>query len=173
MKNLLLFLFSLLTYYAFSQSCSHTIHRTDTWGDGWNGGTVAVSVNGVTVLSNLSCAGYGPTSSTFTAAVGSTIRVFRTAAGLYPTEMRIRVLNGAGTTIINTIQPLAGTATSGGHTVAGSCAGAAVGPCTNTSSYGSATAPSTPTSLVISSCQYQTEYNTIYSCVAGRTYQSA
>ena len=173
MKNLLLFLFSLLTYYAFSQSCSHTIQRTDTWGDGWNGGTVAVSVNGVTVLSNLSCAGYGPTSSTFTAAVGATIRVFRTASGLYPTEMRIRVLNGAGATIINTIQPLAGTATSGGHTVAGSCAGAAVGPCTNTSSYGSATAPSTPTSLVISSCQYQTEYNTIYSCVAGRTYQSA
>ena len=173
MKNILLGLFVLFSSFLFSQSCSHTIQRTDTWGDGWNGGTVAVSVNGVTVLSNLSCAGYGPTSSTFTAAVGATIRVYRTASGSYPSEMRIRVLNGAGATIINTIQPLAGTATSGGHTVAGSCAGAAVGPCTNTSSYGSATAPSTPTSLVISSCQYQTEYNTIYSCVAGRTYQSA
>lgn len=173
MKNILLGLFVLFSSFLFSQSCLHTIQRTDTWGDGWNGGTVAVSVNGVTVLSNLSCSGYGPTSSTFTASVGATIRVFRTASGLYPTEMRIRVLNGAGATIINTIQPLGGTATSGGHTVFGSCAGAAAGPCTNTTSYGSATAPSTPTTVTISTCQYQTEYNTIYSCSAGQTYQSA
>ena len=121
MKNLLLFLFSLLTYYGFSQSCMHTIQRTDTWGDGWNGGTVSVSVNGSTVLTNLSCTGYGPTSTTFSATVGSTIRVFRTAAGSFPSEMRIRVLNGSGVTIINTIQPVNGTATTGGHIVAGSC----------------------------------------------------
>jgi len=173
MKNLLIGLFVLFSSFSFSQSCTHTIQRTDTWGDGWNGGTVAVSVNGVTVLSNLSCAGYGPTSSSFSAAVGSTIRVFRTFAGSYPSEMRIRVLNGVGATIINTIQPLAGTATSGGHTVAGSCAGAAAGPCINTTAYGSATAPSTPTTVIISSCQFQSEYSPIYSCIAGRTYQSA
>jgi hypothetical protein len=173
MKNLLIGLFVLVSTFAFSQSCMHTIQRTDTWGDGWNGGTVAVSVNGVTVLSNLSCVGYGPTSSTFSATVGSTIRVYRTLSGSYPSEMRIRVLNGAGATIINTIQPLAGTATSGGHTVAASCAGAAAGPCTNTTPYGSATSPSTPTTVVISTCQYQSEYSTIYSCVAGQTYQSA
>ena len=173
MKNLLLFLFSLLTYYGFSQSCMHTIQRTDTWGDGWNGGTVSVSVNGSTVLTNLSCTGYGPTSSTFSATVGSTIRVFRTAAGSFPSEMRIRVLNGSGSIIINTTQPVTGTATSGGHAVAGSCAAPPVGPCTNTTSYGYATAPSTPTTVVISTCQYQSEYSPIYSCVAGRTYQSA
>jgi len=120
MKNLILFVFLFVQATIISQSCSHTIQRTDTWGDGWNGGAVAVSVNGVTVLSNLSCSGYGPTSSTFSAAVGATIRVYRTASGSYPSEMRIRVLNGAGATIINTIQPLAGTATSGGHIVAGS-----------------------------------------------------
>ena len=172
MKKLLLFLFSLLTYYGFSQSCTHTIRRTDTFGDGWNGGTVAVSVNGVTVLSGLSCVGLGPTNSTFTAAVGSTIRVYRTLSGTYPSEMRIQVLNGAGSIIINTIQPVNGTATTGGQTVLGSCAAPPVGPCTNTTSYGSATAPSTPTTVTISTCQYQTEYNTIYSCGAGQTYQS-
>jgi hypothetical protein len=172
MKNVLLFLFVLLSYFTYSQSCLHTIQRTDTWGDGWNGGAVSVSVNGVTVLSNLSCAGYGPTSSVFSAAVGATIRVFRTFAGSYPSEMRIRVLNGAGATIINTIQPLAGTATSGGHIVAASCAGA-VGPCINTTAYGSATAPSTPTTVIISTCQFQSEFSPIYSCIAGRTYQSA
>ena len=173
MKNLLLFLFSLLTYYGFSQSCSHTIQRTDTWGDGWNGGTVAVSVNGVTVLSNLSCAGYGPTSSTFTAAVGSTIRVYRTASGSYPSEMRIRVLNGAGSTIINTIQPLAGTSTSGGHTVAGSCVSVAPGPCTNTSPYMTATMPSTPGLFYVSTCTFQSEYTTFTSVVAGNQYRSS
>ena len=173
MKNLLIGLFVLVSTFAFSQSCLHTIRRTDTFGDGWNGGLVSVSVNGVTVLSNLSCVGAGPTSSTFSATVGSTIRVFRTAAGLYPTEMRIQVLNGAGSIIINTIQPVTGTATSGGQTVLGSCAAVAAGPCTNTTSYGSATAPSTPTSVIINTCQFQSEYSPIYSCIAGQTYQSA
>jgi len=172
MKNILIGFFVLFSSFLFSQSCTHTIKRTDTFGDGWNGGTVAVSVNGVTVLSNLSCVGLGPTNSTFTASVGSTIRVYRTLAGSYPSEMRIQVLNGAGSIIINTIQPVAGTATTGGQTVLGSCAAVAAGPCTNTSSYGSATAPSTPTTVTISTCQYQTEYNTIYSCIAGQTYQS-
>jgi hypothetical protein len=145
MKNILIGLFVLFSTFTFSQSCLHTIQRTDTWGDGWNGGLVSVSVNGVTVLSNLSCVGYGPTSSSFSAAAGATIRVFRTTAGLYPTEMSIRVINGAGTTIINTIQPVPGSATAGGQTVLASCAGAVVGPCINTTAYGSATAPSTPT----------------------------
>jgi hypothetical protein len=151
----------------------HTIQRTDTWGDGWNGGAVSVSVNGVTVLSNLSCTGYGPTSSVFSAAVGATIRVFQTSSGSYPYEMRIRVLNGAGATIINTVQPLAGTSTSGGHTVAGSCAGAAAGPCINTSPYMTATMPSTPGLFYVSTCTFQNEYTTLTSGIAGRQYRSS
>ncbi len=172
MKNILVGLFVLFSSFLFSQSCSHTIQRTDTWGDGWNGGTVAVSVNGVTVLSNLSCAGYGPTSSTFSAAVGATIRVYRTASGSYPSEMRIRVINGAGSTIINTVQPLAGTSTSGGHIVAGSCASVSPGPCTNTYSYLTATMPSTPGFFSVGTCTFQGDYNTFNSVVAGRQYRS-
>jgi hypothetical protein len=121
MKYLFTILFLTFILTVYSQSCTHTIRRTDTFGDGWNGGTVAVSVNGVVVLSNLSCTGAGPTNSTFTASAGSTIRVYRTAAGTYPTEMRIQVLNNIGTSIINTIQPVTGTATTGGQTVLGSC----------------------------------------------------
>jgi hypothetical protein len=172
MKNILIGLFVLVSTFAFSQSCLHTIRRTDTFGDGWNGGTVAVSVNGVTVLSNLSCVGAGPTSSTFSATVGSTIRVFRTAAGLYPTEMRIQVLNGAGSIIINTIQPVTGTATSGGQTALGSCA-AAPGPCTNTSPYLTATMPSTPGLFYVSTCTFQSEYTTFTSVVSGTQYRSS
>ncbi|MCB9189687.1 MAG: gliding motility-associated C-terminal domain-containing protein [Flavobacteriales bacterium] len=46
------------------------------------------------------------------------------------------------------------------------------GQCTNSSSYGSATAPTSGTTT-ISSIQYQSEYSTISSVVAGTTYQSA
>ncbi len=42
--------------------------------------------------------------------------------------------------------------------------------CTNTTSWGSATAPSTPSTIQISSCNYQTEYNTISGIVSGNTY---
>ena len=43
--------------------------------------------------------------------------------------------------------------------------------CTNTSSYGSATASTTTgTAVTISSCSYQTEYSTISGLVAGNTY---
>jgi hypothetical protein len=170
MKKLLLLIILLISAIAFSQSCTHTIRRTDTFGDGWNGGLVAVSVNGVTVLSNLSCTGYGPTISTFTAAAGSVIRVYRTTAGLYPTEMRIQVLNNVGTILINTIQPVAGTQTTGGQTCIASCGVASPG-CTNSSAYGSAVAPTTPTPVTISSCNFQSEYSTVSGIVSGQTYQ--
>lgn len=44
--------------------------------------------------------------------------------------------------------------------------------CVNTSSYGSATAPTNGTTTTISTCNYQTEYNTISNVVAGETYIS-
>lgn len=45
------------------------------------------------------------------------------------------------------------------------------GQCTNTSSWGSATAPTSGT-VTISTCTYQSEYNTINGVVAGTTYES-
>ena len=113
--------------------CTHTIQLTDTWGDGWNGGRVAVSVNGVAVLTNLGStftSGAGPISFNFTATAGQTIRVYRTAAGSYSYEMRIRVINNVGTTVINTIEPITGTATSGGRVGTAVCAAASYNPCT-------------------------------------------
>jgi hypothetical protein len=44
------------------------------------------------------------------------------------------------------------------------------GNCTNTSSWGTAAAPTTNTSVTISTCNYQTEYSTITNIVAGNTY---
>lgn len=173
MKNLLLSLFVFFTSFVISQSCTHTIRLTDTFGDGWNGGYVAVSVNGVPVLLNLTLSsGYGPVTYSFSASNGQTIRVYRTSAGSWPSEMRVEVRNSLGVTLLGPVQPVSGTATSLGNTCLGSCAVTPTAPCTNTSSFGSITAPSLPGSTLISSCTYQSEYNTIFSVVSGRQYRS-
>ena len=173
MKNLLLSIFVFFTSFVFSQSCTHQIYLTDTWGDGWNGGDVSVSVNGLTVLSNITLnSGLGPVIFNFTASSGQTIRVWRTTAGIYPSEMRVQIRNNTGTILLNTIQPTTGSATSGGYTCVGSCSGGGGGGCVNLYAYGSLTAPSSPGLQTISSCTYQSEYNTIFSVVSGRQYRS-
>jgi hypothetical protein len=49
-------------------SCTHTIRLTDTYGDGWNGGTITVTVNGVPVLTDIALTGTtGPEDYTFSA----------------------------------------------------------------------------------------------------------
>jgi hypothetical protein len=172
MKNLLIFLFTFLSSYFFSQSCTHQIYLTDTWGDGWNGGAVSVSVNGLTVLTNITLnSGLGPAIFNFTASSGQTIRVWRTTAGIYPSEMRVQIRNNTGTILLNTTQPTTGGSTFGGHTCIGSCSGGGGG-CVNLYDYGSLTAPSVPGLQTISSCTFQSEYNTIFSVVSGRQYRS-
>lgn len=44
--------------------------------------------------------------------------------------------------------------------------------CTNTSAFGSTNAPTNGTTVTISTCTYQSEYNTINNVAAGQTYQS-
>jgi len=175
MKNLLLSIFVFFaSFVTLSQSCTHQIYLTDTWGDGWNGGYVSVSVNGITVLSNITLStGLGPAIFNFTASSGQTIRVWRTIAGTYPIEMRVQIRNNTGTILLNTVQPTTGGSTFGGHTCIASCSGGGGGGgCVNIYSYGSLTAPSIPGAQIISSCTFQSEYNTIFSVVSGRQYRS-
>jgi hypothetical protein len=176
MKNFLLSIFVFFTSLVFSQSCTHQIYLTDTYGDGWNGGRVSVSVNGLTVLTNLGStftSGYGPLIFNFTASSGQTIRVWRTLSGSWPSEMRVQIRNNTGTILLNTIQPTTGSASFGGNTCIASCSGGGGGGgCVNIYSYGSLTAPSIPGAQTISTCTFQSEYNTIFSVVSGRQYRS-
>ncbi len=48
---------------------------------------------------------------------------------------------------------------------------AAYNQCTNTSAFGTTTAPTTPTPVTITTCAFAGEYSTINNCVAGTTYQ--
>lgn len=72
-------------------SCTYRITLEDTWGDGWNGGSVSVIVNGTTVLNNVTLSsGYGPVNYTFTATDGQSIVVNYTA-GSWSAENYYRV----------------------------------------------------------------------------------
>jgi gliding motility-associated-like protein len=127
MIKYLVVLFALFATIVYSQ-CTHTIRLTDTYGDGWNGGAVSVSVNGVVVLNNITLPnGFGPAIFNFTAATGQTIRVYRTAAGAFPWEMRVQILNNVGTSLLGPIQPVNGTATTSGQTCIANCGA----PCTS------------------------------------------
>ncbi len=109
--------------------CTHTIALTDTYGDGWNGGAVSVSVNGTVVLNNITLgAGFGPANYNFTASAGQTIRVYTTIAGSWASERRIRVVNNTGVQVIALVGVANGTATSGGRVGTAVCA-AAPPPC--------------------------------------------
>ena len=100
-------------------SCTHTARITDTYGDGWNGGTVKIQVNGVDVLTNVGStftSGAGPYDFTFSASAGATINVVQSVAGSWPSEMRVEILDGGSFSILGPINPV-----STGTTVSGSC----------------------------------------------------
>lgn len=124
-KILLLLVTLLTTTFQLVYACTHTVRLTDTYGDGWNGGTVKIQVNGVDVLTNVGSTfttGAGPVDFTFNANTGDVIAVIETAAGSWPTEMRVAILDGGGSTILAALDPTTGT----GNTVAGNCPAAMV-----------------------------------------------
>jgi hypothetical protein len=134
MKKIYLLLVLLIQLIAVDNSiaqCTHTIALTDTYGDGWNGGAVSVSVNGTVVLTNITLgAGYGPANFNFTASAGQTIRVYTTIAGSWASERRISVVSSTGAQVIALVGVASGTATSGGRVGTAVCA-AAPPPCAN------------------------------------------
>ncbi|HBG70562.1 MAG: hypothetical protein A2W93_06145 [Bacteroidetes bacterium GWF2_43_63] len=109
---------SFTTSATICSACTHTIRLTDDYGDGWNGGTITVTVNGVPVLTNIALVGLtGPEDFTFSAADGDVIIVTRTADGSYPSEMRFELLGAAATVILPIQQPV----TTPGTNVSGCC----------------------------------------------------
>ncbi|MFN4880214.1 MAG: beta strand repeat-containing protein, partial [Flavobacteriia bacterium] len=81
-------------------SCTYTFNLFDSFGDGWNGATMQV-LNGATVVATIG--GTFTTGLTATQTVtlqsGTTYTLFWNAAGAYPEEVGVTVLNPAGATI--------------------------------------------------------------------------
>jgi len=81
-------------------SCAYTFNLTDSFGDGWNGATMQI-LNGATVVATIGTAfttGFTATQ-TVTLQSGTTYTLFWNAAGFYPEEVGIAVVNPGGTTI--------------------------------------------------------------------------
>ena len=76
--------------------CQHSIVLTDPgYGDGWNGNTVSVLVNGVVVLNNVTLpSGYGPITYYFLADTGDAITTVYTGTA-WPSENCYQLYDGA------------------------------------------------------------------------------
>ena len=86
-----LFSSSLISY----GQCTYSVCLEDTYGDGWNGGTLSVVVGGSTVVSSATISdGYGPSCYNFTVSQGQTITV-NYSGGSWTTENYYTVYNSS------------------------------------------------------------------------------
>jgi len=84
-----------------ASTCNYTFNLGDSFGDGWNGGTMQV-MNGTTVVQTLGASITG-SSSTVSVPVnaGTSYSLVWNAGGFFPEEIGIDVLNAAGSNIYN------------------------------------------------------------------------
>ncbi len=95
--SLLLSLIFTMSFTGWTQ-CTHTLEMIDSYGDGWNGASVTVLVNGVPALTAATfTSGYSSTA-TFTAANGDAITT-TWSTGSYDSECTYNILDGAGIVI--------------------------------------------------------------------------
>ncbi|MBI4646797.1 MAG: hypothetical protein HY738_09450 [Bacteroidia bacterium] len=86
-----------LLYAIKSYTCTFTLSLYDSFGDGWNGSTLTVQVNGVNVLTNITLStGLGPATFTFTANDGDIITTIFYGSGLWESECNYTIINNLG-----------------------------------------------------------------------------
>ena len=95
--TLRVFVIGLVTLLAAeSSACTYTFKLYDSYGDGWNNGTLTILVNGVPVASNITLqSGYGPYIYTITVNHGDSISTIHTPGG-WPEENYYDVYDNAG-----------------------------------------------------------------------------
>ena len=107
MKNITTALLCLLfSIYSFGQ-CTHTLNMIDSWGDGWNGASVEILVNGVVAATGELTGGDSGTV-TFDAATGDSIELSWISEGSYPNEISWNVTDVEGTEIGSGTNPSTG-----------------------------------------------------------------
>lgn len=88
----LLLLFSVLT----GNSCSFTVNLHDTYGDGWNGNSITIYVNGTPVLTNITVASGSDANFSFSALTGDAIVVTYDNSGSWDYENEYTIYNPNG-----------------------------------------------------------------------------
>ena len=96
------FMFSSVLTYA---QCGYQIELTDSYGDGWNGGSVSVYVDGATVISGATLSsGSGPLFYNFSVTTGAEITTTY-IPGSWSYENNYRILDAAGVAVFETGYP--------------------------------------------------------------------
>ncbi len=96
--------FSFSTVYPDDYGCLHTIKMYDSYGDGWNGGSIDIAVNGIMVINSGSIDISGSEngnegSLVFGAQEGDNIQISNFIPGSYPEEISFQILDGGGSVI--------------------------------------------------------------------------
>ena len=90
--------FAMVLFSGNAFSCDHTLNMYDSYGDGWNGASVDVTVNGATVVAAAACVG-SSTSATFSANSGDAVDLANWVSGSYNSEISWDITDGDGTVI--------------------------------------------------------------------------
>ena len=97
-KNYFLTLIFLLTsFFTVSAQCDHTFVMNDSWGDGWNGASVDIFVDGVLTVAAAANAETSSEEISFTASTDSLIELVNWVSGSYDSEISWQLLDGVGT----------------------------------------------------------------------------
>ena len=97
-KNYFLTIIFLLTsFFTVSAQCDHTFVMVDSFGDGWNGASVDILVDGTVVAESAANSSSSYEELLFSASTGSVIEVDNWVSGSWDSEISWQLLDGAGT----------------------------------------------------------------------------
>ena len=101
MKKLFTLFFTFITCISLiNAQCDHTFRMADAFGDGWNGSSVDVTVNGVAVLTAQEPVSGDPAEDVvFSASTGDVIALSNWATGTWTSEVSWEILDGSGASI--------------------------------------------------------------------------
>ncbi|MCB9336339.1 MAG: gliding motility-associated C-terminal domain-containing protein [Flavobacteriales bacterium] len=104
----------ILSVDSISSSCTYTLELHDSWGDGWNGATIDIFVNGMPFLSNQTVPDCNGTTATGCTSVFSIpvsngdVIVFDYTSGSFNNENTITLLDGDGVEVFSVNDPANG-----------------------------------------------------------------
>jgi len=99
MKNIITALVCLFcSVYSFGQ-CDYSLKMIDSYGDGWNGNTIDVLVDGTVVLDNVTLASGSEEIINFQVSTGSDVTTIWNAGGSWGSETSYEILDNSGATV--------------------------------------------------------------------------
>ena len=99
MKKVFSFFISISFFMIYHGQCSHQFNMYDSWGDGWNGNAVDVTVNGTVVIPGATIATGSYNFANFSASIGDTIELTNWITGTWTSEVSWDIEDGDGVII--------------------------------------------------------------------------